>query len=383
MMSLLFVMQAMSSLWLSTWVAAPQLVEPGNMPPAPGFADATLRQVVHLTVGGQRIRLRFSNAFGTAPLSLNEVRVSHLKQGGTVDTQSEQTILFQGKGNVTIPAGALVVSDATTFNAGNLSDLVVTLRVKDPSKNITGHPGSRATSFLFAGDAMNEPTVDRAVKVTHWYYLSGVEVDSKRGAAVAVIGDSLTDGRGTTTDGNTRWTDVLAKRVVGKDLAVLNLGLGGNRVLHDGLGPSTLSRLDRDVLAQSGVRWLVLFEGINDLGTAAKGTHAQVAQELIAGYQQIIWRAQARGIKVYGGTITPCGESFYFSPELEAARQTVNEWVRTKGHFDAVVDFDAVLRDPKKSACLQSIYDSGDHLHLNDAGYKAIGEAVDLGLFRR
>jgi lysophospholipase L1-like esterase len=219
-----------------------------------------------------------------------------------------------------------------------------------------------------------------AAKTPHWYYLCGVDVPAGNGAAVAILGDSITDGRGSTTDANRRWPDNLARRFQADPrtarLGVLNHGIGGNAVLRGGLGPTALARLDRDVLAQPGVRWLIVLEGINDLG--GKKT---TAEELIVSFEQIILRAHDRGILVYGATIMPCGESFYFSPELETARQTINTWIRTSGAFDAVIDMDVATRDPQNPTHLLAAADSGDHLHLNDQGYRIMADAVDLKLF--
>ena len=275
-----------------------------------------------------------------------------------------------------------MVSDPVDFDLAPLSDLAVTVRVKDPTDAVTGHPGARCTSYLQAGDVVAEPDLPRAARAPHWYYLCGVDVDAAdaEAAAVAVLGDSITDGRGSPTDGNGRWTDHLARRLhEGEGTArvgVLNQGLGGNRLLNDGLGPNALARLDRDVLAQPGVRWLIVLEGINDLGT-----RSATARDLIGAYEQIIRRAHARGIKAYGATILPCEGSFYFNPELEAARQEVNAWVRGSGRFDAVIDFDAATRDPQKPSHLSAAADGGDHLHPGPEGYRIMAGAVDLELF--
>ena len=275
-----------------------------------------------------------------------------------------------------------MVSDPVDFDLAPLSDLAVTVRIKDPTDAVTGHPGARCTSYLQAGDAVAEPDLPRAARTPHWYYLCGVDVDAPdaAAAAVAVLGDSITDGRGSPTDGNGRWTDHLARRLhEGKGTAlvgVLNQGLGGNRLLNDGLGPNALARLDRDVLAQPGVRWLIVLEGINDLGT-----RSATARDLIGAYDQIILRAHARGIKVYGATILPCEGSSYFNPDLEAARQEVNAWIRRSGRFDAVIDFDTATRDPQKPLRLSAAADGGDHLHPGPEGYKIMGGVVDLELF--
>jgi lysophospholipase L1-like esterase len=276
-----------------------------------------------------------------------------------------------------------MISDPVEFDLAPLSDLTVTVRVKDPTDSVTGHPGARCTSYLQAGDTALKPDLPQAARTPHWYYLCGVDVEAaadSRAAAVAALGDSITDGRGSPTDGNGRWTDHLARRLHDcqrtASIGVLNQGLGGNRVLNDGLGPSALARLDRDVLAQPGVRWLIVLEGINDLGT-----RSATARDLIGAYDQIIERAHARGIKVYGVTILPCEGSSYFNARLEAARQEVNAWVRGSGHFDAIIDFDAASRDPKNPSRLAAAADGGDHLHPGPEGYRIMADAVDLELF--
>jgi lysophospholipase L1-like esterase len=369
--------------WVGTWAAAPQLTEPANMPPEPGLADATLRQVVHVSVGGKRLRLRFSNAFGVKPLTILSAHVAASAGGAAIKPEGSRELTFGRRTSVTIPPGAPMVSDPVDFDLAALSDLAVTLRVKDPSKAITGHPGARCTSYLQRGDGVTEPDMPAAARTMHWYYLCGVDVDAvgvAGAAAVAVLGDSITDGRGSPTDGNGRWTDHLARRLQAAwgpaQVGVLNQGLGGNRVLNDGLGPSALARLDRDVLAQPGVRWLIVLEGINDLGT-----RSATARDLIGAYEQIIRRAHARGIKVYGATLMPCEGSPYFTPGLEAARTEVNAWVRTSGCFDAVIDFDAAIRDTRRPSRLSAATDGGDHLHPGPEGYKIMAAAVDLKLF--
>jgi lysophospholipase L1-like esterase len=368
--------------WVGTWAAAPQRVEPANMPPEPGLADATLRQVVRASLGGKRLRVRFSNAFGAKPLMILSAHVAAPVDAGAIRPESDKMLSFGGRATVTIPIGAPIVSDPIDVDLAPLSDLAVTIRVKDPTGAVTGHPGSRCTSYLQAGDAVTEPDLPKAVRVTHWYYLCGIDVEAAAAAAVAVLGDSITDGRGSPTDGNGRWTDLLARRLHDDErtarVGVLNQGLGGNRVLNDGLGPNAMARLDRDVLAQPGVRWLVVFEGINDLGT-----RSAKAPDLIAADEQILLRAHARGIRVYGATLMPCEGFAYFNPAFEAARREVNDWIRAPGHFDAILDFDAATRDPQTPSRLSAAVDGGDHIHPGPEGYRIIADAVDLKLFDR
>ncbi len=377
-----------SSRWVVTWTSMPQLTEPGNLPPAPYTGvdrvldNASLRQTAHVSAGGPRIRLRFSNAFGGAPLPLTAVSVARPVAGAAgvpgIVPGSSVPVTFHGKPSTTVPAGAQVVSDPLPFPVRPAENIAVTayLAHGQASTSITSHPGSRTTSYLVPGDQVTAADLPGATPADHWYFLSGVEVLSPA-SAVAVIGDSLSDGRGSTTNGNDRWPDVLAARV---PVAVVNQAAGGNRVLQDGLGPNVLARLDRDLLAQSGVEWAIVFEGVNDIGTAAPGAAAQTADDLIDAYDQIITRAHARDIRVYGATLTPFGgNSPYDTPEREAARRLVNTWIR--GHFDAVLDFDRVARDPAAPGQLRPAYDVGDHLHLNPAGYRALASSVPFGLF--
>ncbi|MEQ0565593.1 SGNH/GDSL hydrolase family protein [Amycolatopsis sp. NEAU-NG30] len=377
--------------WVATWTSMPQLTEPGNMPPAPFTGtgkvldNASLRQTAQVTTGGPRIRLRFSNAFGGAPLPLTAVSVARPAAGAAgvsaVVPGSIVPVTFHGKPSTTVPQGAQVVSDPLPFPVRPLENITVTayLATGQASTSITSHPGSRTTSYLLAGNQVSAVDLPGATPVDHWYFLSGIEVLAPA-SAVAVIGDSISDGRGSTTNGNDRWPNVLAARLPG--VAVVNQAAGGNRVLQDGLGPNVLARLDRDLLSTSGVSWAILFEGVNDIGTAPPGTAADVANQLIDAYDQILVRAHAQDIKVYGATITAFGgNTNYDTPEREAARQQVNAWIRSPGHFDAVLDFDQVTRDPAVPSQLLPAYDVGDHLHLNPAGYRAIGNSVPAKLF--
>jgi len=372
----------MADNWVGTWMAAPQLTEPANLPPAPGFSDTTLRQVIRVTLGGKQIRVRFSNEFGMMPLTLTSVHIAKPAAGGAIRTETDRGLTFERGASVTIPPGGIAISDTISYDLPPLSDLAVTLHTQTSSHDITGHPGSRCTSYLCAGDHVSEPDLTSASKIDHWYFLSGVEVQARRGSgAVVTLGDSITDGRGSPTNGNGRWPDFLAQRLqreraTSDRVAVLNAGIGGNCVIRGGLGPPALARLDRDVLTRPGARWLIVFEGINDLGTRSSS-----ASDMIAAYKQIIVLARARGLRIYGATILPCGKSFYFTPELEAARQEINEWIRNGNGFDAVIDLDAVLRDPAIPSQLAAIAESPDHLHPSGLAYKILAESIDLRLF--
>ncbi|MFK3979607.1 SGNH/GDSL hydrolase family protein [Micromonospora sp. NPDC050397] len=391
--------------WVNTWVSMPQLAEPHNLPPVPFtqdnlvFADATLRQTVRVSVGGRHLRLRVSNAFGGAALPITAVSVA-LPAGGEAGVSgirpgTARQVTFSGRPSMVVPVGAQAVSDPLSFALAPGTNLTVTIYLAEgqASNNVTSHPGSRTTSHLLAGNHVLADELPAATPTDHWYLLSGVEVWSAASTAAAVVvGDSLTDGRGSTTNGNDRWPDQLLDRMRGhgptSDLAVLNQAAGGNRVLNDGLGPNVLARLDRDVLAQSGVKWLILFEGVNDIGTAAATEAAQkaVADDLIAAYEQVVARTHAHGIRVYGATLLPFGgNTGYDDPAgfREGARRRVNDWIRTSRRFDGVVDFDRVTRDPANPRQLLAAYDVGDHLHLNPTGYRALADAVPLRLFTR
>jgi lysophospholipase L1-like esterase len=380
-----------ASEWVGAWVSAQQLTEPKNMPPPPGFASSTLRQVVQLSVGGPRLRFSFSNLFGDAPLHVTGVHVARSAGGSAIEPGSDQALSFGGSGSFSVPAGGAITSDPIDFDAPAFSLLAVTLSFDAaPPSAVTGHPGSRTTSFLAPGSALSAPDLPGAQTVEHWYLLSAVDVQSKaQPRAIVTLGDSITDGRGSTTDHNDRWPNQLAKRLAaraGGPISVLNQGIGGNRILRDGLGPNALSRFDRDVLSPPGVHWVIVFEGINDLGTAKgareKGEPAATAQELIAAYQQMIERAHQHGLRIYGATILPYEGAAYFSEQGEKDRQAINDWMRSSHAFDAVIDFDAVARDPAAPTKLSAAVDGGDHLHPSAAGYELLADSIDLKLFQ-
>jgi lysophospholipase L1-like esterase len=382
--------------WVASWGTSQQVPEPQNALPADDLRDATVRQVFHLSVGGSALRVHLSNAFGTEPLHFTSVHIARplSPSSSTIQTPTDQTLTFAGNADVTVPAGAEFVSDPLEIAVTPLSDLAVTFHLQSPPGRQTGHPGSRATSYYVHGDVVGAATLTGAKQVDHWYQVAEIDVLASSGAAsVVALGDSITDGHGATTNGNDRWTDVLAARLQGapetRDTGVSNQGIGGNHLLTDGLGPNVLARFDRDVLVPAGVRWAIVFEGVNDLGGLARdgevppAEHAALVQRVIAAYQQIITRAHAHGLRVYGATITPYVGSGYYHPGplSEADRQAVNQWIRAAGHFDAVIDFDTVVRDPAHPDQLLPAYDCGDHLHPSPAGYKAMGNAIPLTLF--
>lgn len=385
--------------WVSSWAAAQQIADPSNAAPAELLRGGTLRQIVHLSVGGSMIRLRVSNAFGTAPLHLVTVHVAHpvSPAASRIQPTSDVAVTFGEQADVLIPAGAEYTSDPVNYRTAPLSDLAITMQIETPPERQTVHPGSRATSYLAAAipvSAAEMPATTQSME--HWYFLSGVDVAvGSDAAAVVALGDSITDGHGATTNGNDRWPDILAQRLQHagrtRTVAVLNAGIGGNRVLLDGTGPNALARFDRDVLAQNGVRYLIVLEGINDIGNLTRLTpatdaqHAQLVRDLIGGYQQVILRAHAHGIKVTGGTITPFIGSEFYHPDAanESDRTAVNTWIRAPGHFDAVLDFDEIIADPADPERMRADYDCGDHLHPSPAGYHAMADAIPLASFQQ
>jgi lysophospholipase L1-like esterase len=364
---------------------------------------------VYLTQDASTIRLQFSNAFGGSDLPITAVTVA-LPSNGTAGSsairpETLKDVTFSGQRSFQVPNGALVVSDPLRVSVKAQTSLTVTVYLASGQAGyrITGHPGSRTSSWLAPGDLVSAADiggVPGAQRIDRWFLLSAVQAWLPRShVALAIIGDSITDGRGSTTNGNDRWPDQLLKRLQAagrrrssidlRDIAIMNQAAGGNRVLADGLGPNALGRVGRDVLEHSGVRYALVLEGVNDLGTTVSDGAAQTAvgDRLLQAYDQIITRLHGAGIAVFGGTITPMsgpGQAYgEGGPAREEQRQRVNAWIRTSGRFDAVVDFDAALRDPKNHTQLAPEYNSGDHLHPNPAGYKAMAEAVDLSLFAK
>jgi lysophospholipase L1-like esterase len=301
---------------------------------------------------------------------------------------TDQALSFDGGPAVTIAPGTAIVSDPLKFALSTRTDVAITIHFGDTSPDVTGHPGSRTTSYLLPGNAVSAVEFPDAVQTDHWYIISGIDVVAEASAAsVVVLGNSITDGRGSGTNKQNRWPDELARRLQENPdtrlVAVLNQGIGGNCVLRDCLGPAALSRFERDVLGATKMRWLIILEGINDIGqTQGAEAAAKVADDLIAAYEQMIDRAHARGIRVYGATLLPFGGSFYDTAYRETARNTVNEWIRSSGRFDAVIDFDAALRDLQNPLILLPAADTGDHLHPNETGHRMMAEAVDLMLFK-
>jgi lysophospholipase L1-like esterase len=387
--------------WVQTWGAAPLPPTPaqGPFPATPGFNNQTIRQSIRVSVGGDRIRLRLTNEYGTKPLAIGAVRVALADEKGNIRSGTERAVLFSGQPATTVPAGSPYLSDPVDLPVSALSSLLISLYLPEDTGACTCHATGMQNAFVSeAGDFTAKPfTPARTLQVRA--FISGVDVETPRAArAVVVLGDSISDGVGSTTDANRRWPDLLANRLNAKGTGgwgVVNMGISGNRVLADGAGQSALARFDRDVLSTPGVKAVVLFEGVNDLGISYgrfEGPMGEMmksfagrkatAETIIAGYRQLIARARTKGLKVLAATITPYGGAMYFSEEGEAVRQAINTWIRNSGEVDGVLDFDAVIRDPAKPTQMKDGFHSGDFLHGSDAGYAAMAAAVDLSLFR-
>lgn len=388
--------QSPENRWVASWGSAQQIPDAANELPAANWRDGSLRQTVHLSLGGSRLRVRLSNVHGTAPLTVDGASVALALAPGKarIDGATVRPLTFDGSPSVMIPAGAEYYSDPVALEAKPASDLAVSLYFKEAPPRQTSHSGSRATSFFTKGNRIADTDWDGAGTIGRWFLVSDVDVQAPRGAgAFVAVGDSITDGYGVTTDGNNRWTDLLAERLRqdGQQVGVVNVGIGGGRVLRDGLGPNLASRFDRDVLSRAGVTHALVFIGVNDLGGQHRNTpdlpadRKKLLADLRLAHRQLAERARERGICMIGATITPYVGSDYYhpEPENEADRQEINEWIRHSGVFDAVVDFDAALRDPEAPQKISKPLDSGDHLHPSLAGYRALAEAVPLTLLRQ
>jgi lysophospholipase L1-like esterase len=386
---------AKSDKWVGTWASAPLFDPKGKSAEdlftagaQPGVTGATLREVVHVSMGGETLRVRFTNLYGTRPLVIGAAEIAQTQKGQSIVAGTNKPLTFQGKPTVSIPPGALVISDPIAFKLAPLSDLTVSFYLPNPTGPVTEHQLGSSTSFHAPGNVVASATLEAPTTVTSWEYLNGVDtLASSDAGAVLTIGDSITDGAKSTIDTNQRWPDELARRLQAdkkyKKLSVLNVGISGNKILLDGAGPNALARFDRDVLAQSGAKYLLILEGINDIGRLHSVPDAgMTAADLIFALDQMIVRAHAHGIAVIGCTLTPYHGAGYSTENGEAIRKAVNDWIRTSGAFDGVVDFEAAVRDPQHPDTFLPAYDPGDHLHPNDAGYKVMGDAIDLKLFK-
>jgi lysophospholipase L1-like esterase len=393
--------------WVATWAASPQAPRvnfprpaqtpaaapasaPANpaFPAPPSFNNQTVRMVVRTSIGGRRARVQLSNAFGTGPLKVGAAHVALRDRESAIMPASDHALTFSGKASFTIPPGAEAISDPVDLDVPKLGDLAISVYIPGEVAVPTTHlTGLHTTYISKSGDFTNAPSIADAAKTQAWYWISSVDVlapaDTK---LIVAYGDSITDGATSTPDTDSSWPSQLAQRLSANKatarVAIVNQGISGNRLLSDGAGVSALARFDRDVLAQPGVQWLIVMEGINDIGLGARAAaDAVTADDLIAGQKQIIERAHMRGIKVIGATLTPFAGAAYYSDEGEAIRTALNEWIRTGKAYDSVIDFDAVTRDPDNPKQIRPAYNIRDHLHPNDAGYKAMADAFDLSIF--
>jgi lysophospholipase L1-like esterase len=406
--------------WIESWgtAVAPPTPAGGRFPPSPSFHDQTIRQVVRLSAGGDSVRVRFSNEYGQAPLAVGAARVALVDDKGGFVPGTEHALTFGGGASATIPPGAPLVSDPVAMPVANLAKLSISLYLPGDTGPCTCHQVGLESAFV-SGPGDHTAGVFEPVQTTQFRaFLSGVEVRPKgRGETVVAFGDSITDGVGSTMGANKRWPDQLAERLLtrkdGVAWGVANAGISGNRVLAPGAGEAALARFDRDVLGRPGVRYVIVFEGVNDLGigfgnftfgppraptppaapTARRAptpppapptppAPALHASDVIAGYQQLIARAHAHGVEIIGATIAPYEGAAYWSAKGEAARQEINTWIRTSGAFDGVLDFDAAFRDPAHPTQMADGLHAGDHLHGSDAGYKKVADSIALSLFK-
>jgi len=376
--------------WVATWTTAQLLV---RTPPGPaaanprGFNNQTVRMMVRASIGGQRLRVKISNAFGSAPLVLGTAHIAIRSKDSEIVPASDRALSFNGKPGCVIGPGIVMVSDPVDLSFAPLADLAVSLYFPGETGPPTNHATALHTTYIKEGNATADPALADAAKTQAYYWLAGIDVAAPAdAAAIVAYGDSITDGTRSTTETNHSWPALLAARLAANketaNIGVANMGISGNRVLRDISGASALARFDRDALSQSGVKWVMLLEGINDIGHGATSPEEAVTSaDLIGAYKQIIDEAHTHGIQVIGCTLTPYGGASYSRESGEAVREEVNTWIRNSGAFDAVVDFEAATRDAADPKKIRAEFDPGDHLHPNDAGYQAMADAIDLSIF--
>ena len=374
--------------WVATWATAEQVVEPHNCPPAPGLENTSIRQIVQTSISGKIVRVKFSNEFSQGPVTINAAEIAHAATAGSssdIVAGTQVSLTFNGSKSVTIQPGELVTSDPVKFPMGTRQNVAITMHLGQASStSVTGHPGSRTDSYLIEGQGSD---FSNAVKTAHWYIINAIEIKAeKKARAVVVLGNSITDGRGSTTNQQNRWTDNLSRRLLANKktsrVSVLNMGLGGNCILNGGLGPTGKSRYPRDLFQQEGVKYIILFEGVNDLGGFGDATAK--AKQIIEVYKQIINEAHERGILVYGAPVMQFKGNNYYSENHEAGRQQLNQWILSGGYFDGVIDFDSAMANPDDPAQLNPKYlFENDYLHPNAEGYVQMGNCIDLKLFEK
>ncbi len=386
--------------WIGTWGAspAPQLANPAQMLQSKLlFANQTIREIVHISAGGDAVRVRLSNTYGRDAAIIGAVHVALRDKLSAIVPGSDHAVTFSGQSSFTVPADALMLSDPIPMTVPDSADLAVSIYLPKPTAGAGIHYSAQQTAYIGSGDLTSAATITDPATTTSWIFLTGIDVTAPANAGTIVaFGDSITDGALSTVDANHRWPNFLAARLFaqarGSKLGILDEGIGGNRILHDPateirFGVNALARFDRDVLAQPAVRYIIVLEGINDIGHPGEGaplSQTVTAEQIIAGLQQMIDRAHERGIKIFGATLTPFAITTirgYYSPEKEVKRRAVNDWIRTSHAFDGVIDFDKAMEDPANPTHMRPAYDGGDHLHPGDAGYKAMADAIDLSLF--
>ncbi|HWL61231.1 MAG TPA: SGNH/GDSL hydrolase family protein [Steroidobacteraceae bacterium] len=382
--------------WVAAWGTAQQLAQPVRAIPAAvtppaKVARQTVRMIARPTVSGSALRVALSNSFGFGAVRIDAAHVARHAGGGAIDAGSGQSLTFGGRPWVVLPPGAQLYSDPLPFEVAAQADLAISLYLEADSGPTTAHPIGLRTAWLAPGNQVSATRLNDAATFSSYLWLAGIDVRAADNAATIVaFGDSITDGFSTTPDADLPWPSILARRLAAQrnqpPRAVINMGISGNRVLREDAGSSALARFDRDVLSRPGTRWVLLLEGINDIGFLAFAGNNPAEQltveDIITGYRMLIGRARLHGLRIIGGTLTPFEGVPTYSEAAERMRQQVNAWIRTSGAFDAVVDFDAVTRDPAAPTKLRAEYDSGDHIHPNDAGNKAMADAIDLKLFR-
>ena len=363
-----------TSVWEATWATAIEFTGPSDMP-ASSLSNRAIRQIIHVSKGGTQLQLKLSNVHSKEPVDIKSVFIADAKEASDIDTKTAKYVTFNGKRNITIEPGKDLTSDIIGYNLKPLQLLSITINYGESTPvNASSHRGSRTTSYIIKGVAKPKTKFIDAEKVDHWYNIASLDVLRSNPAeanAIVVLGNSITDGRGSTTNKQNRWTDAMAE-ALGGETSVLNLGIGGNSVLWGGLSEPAVKRFNRDILEQQGVKTLIIFQGVNDIG-GSRGNSEEVAKKLTEAYKSFIDQGHAKGWKVIGATITPFKGNSYYSFFHEAARQVVNEWIRTSGAFDAVIDFDELVRDPQDPTKLKAEY-SDDWLHLNPTGYAAMGK---------
>jgi len=380
--------------WIATWspsyyASAPRPTSPDSVDRVATYADRSLREIVHTSIGGTRVRVRFTNEYGDRPLVIGAAHIAVRDSGAHVRPNTDRAITFGGKPRVVIRPGAMVVSDAVSLDVPQLADVAVTLYIPDSVRASTSHPLGLQTNYVGIGDQSSAETFNTERTFTQVLFIAGVDVvNAPAAGAIVAVGNSITDGTASTINKNARWPNGLARRLLASSeppRAVVDAGISGNRVLSPATGPSALARFDRDVLMQPGVTHVIILEGINDIlrGTNVPNPADEIsAGELIFGLRQLVDRAHERGLVVIGATLTPIGGLARGGPAAQAKVDAVNQWIRTGGAYDGVIDFNAATRDPTAPDRFLPAYDSGDHLHPSDAGYKAMADAIDLGLFR-